>query len=818
MIHTMKNIYKYIAFGIALLASAFALNAQDPYNREGGMATSKKVEGPEGGYYTITLESFATGNSTVTESATPVDVVLVLDVSGSMDEALYTYTARVSQSYSYSSYGNATYYYKHTDGNYYAVSRAGRNNHRLQFTVGSGYGATTWYLVGTSATTTRPTGYGEDDILWTGVLYIREDRGTKIDNLKSAVETFVKTVNHNANFDKQNKQRVPVIHNRISVVKYAGNRYYNSNQNANSCFNAPNASNLSAGNNHYGYYDYNYTEVLVGFTDVSTDDGVNKVMGTGNYTGVTDIVEGGATSADFGLYKATFLLETVKNDDSNKVVVLFTDGEPNHSSGFDDDVADDAINVASTLKKTYGATVFTIGVFDNETDDIRNYMNWTSSNYPDATGWDDDGSTTTPAENSYYQNASGANLDDIFKAVAESSSQTDAKAGASTQVRDVVSNSFILPEKAEDAQVTIKVSTITEDGGDWEEPVAATGVTHEIKTVTTTTGEQHKELVVSGFDYTLDDTKDADGFTTRDDAGNWVGERYSSASTKFWAGKKLIISFRIQANDEATGGVGTGTNHPDSGIYTQKMDDEGNPVFDDDGNPVYNTEPVNRYEVPNTPLPLLIKIKKDGLRKGESATFQLLRIKPKMKVVTDKDGNVIKSKIDPSKDSLVVDHNAIGKPKPDTHDFNPRPWVDPETGVDPKPTKKDLDPNDPMDYLEGIGWEDWSKVILTNKSDDDASAYVEKDLYGLDPNYVYMVIEDDWGWAYELSGTASRQTTSDYELNPFEFHNKPRTVNLNGDPIVKHAEAVTINHFNDKAGSGYREEHYKSSKGTYKSK
>ncbi len=809
----MKNTFKYIAFGIALLASAFALNAQDPYHREGGMATSKKVDGPENGYYTITLESFATGKSTVTETATPVDIVLVLDVSGSMDEHMYNYTARDSQGYSYNSYGNATYYYKHTDGNYYAVSRAGNYNRRLQFTVESGYyGSTTWYLVGTSATTTQPTGYGVDDILWTGVLYTREDKGTKIDNLKSAVETFVNTVNRNANFDKQGKQRNPVLHNRISVVKYAGARYYNSNQNSNSCFNAPNASNLSAGNHRYNYNSYNYTEVLVGFTDVSTTDGVDQVMGTGNYTGVTDIIEGGATSADFGLYKATFLLETVKNDDSNKVVVLFTDGEPNHSSGFDDDVADDAISVASTLKKTYGATVFTIGVFDNETDDIRDYMNWTSSNYPDATGWDSAG---TGSDQGYYQNASGANLDEIFKAVAESSSQSDAKAGATTQVRDVVSNSFIMPE-GDAAQITIKVSTITEDGDDWENPVAATGVTHEIKTVTTSTGEQHKELVVSGFDYTLDDTKDADGFTTRDDAGNWVGERYSDATTKFWAGKKLIISFRIKANDEATGGDGTATNHPDSGIYTQQVDSEGNPVFDDDGNPVYNSEPLNRYDVPHTELPLLIKIKKDGLRKGESATFQLLRIKPLMEVVKDKDGNVIKSKVDPTMDSVVVAYNAIGKPKPGIHDFEARPWWVDRTQPDPKPYKKDLDPNDPMDQLEGIGWEDWSKVILTNKTGD--NAFVEKDLYGLDPGYVYMVIEDDWGWAYELSGTASRQTTSDYELNPFEFHNKPRTVNLEGNPIVKHAEAVTINHFNDKAGSGYREEHYKSSKTIFKSK
>lgn len=55
----MKNTYKYIALGIALLASSLALNAQT-YHEEGGMKTSKTVTGPVNGYYTISLESFAT--------------------------------------------------------------------------------------------------------------------------------------------------------------------------------------------------------------------------------------------------------------------------------------------------------------------------------------------------------------------------------------------------------------------------------------------------------------------------------------------------------------------------------------------------------------------------------------------------------------------------------------------------------------------------------------------------------------------------------------------------------------------------------------
>lgn len=77
------NIFRYIAIAAALLATA--VNAGAQYNIDNGVGTSKQVTGPDSnGNYTIRLETFATGTTTVTESATPVDVVLVLDISGSM--------------------------------------------------------------------------------------------------------------------------------------------------------------------------------------------------------------------------------------------------------------------------------------------------------------------------------------------------------------------------------------------------------------------------------------------------------------------------------------------------------------------------------------------------------------------------------------------------------------------------------------------------------------------------------------------------------------------------------------------------------------
>ena len=768
MKYTMKNTFKYIAFGIALLASTFALNAQT-YHEEGGMKTSKTVTGPVNGYYTISLESFATGETTVTETATPVDIVLVLDVSGSMDEGLgeATYTARESQAYS------NTFYYLYTDGNYYQVYREGRNNHRLRFTVNN----TDYYLVGTGVQTTYPNGVGTTDTIWTGVLYERTQQ-SKMEALEEAVGLFVDAVTTNATQDSQGNSRR--VDNRISIVKFAG--HGNNNP---AYYATANQTEPSGDGNHTADNGYNYTEIVSGLTSV-LDGGGATVKST-----VTSLQAGGATAANGGMRLALNLISNIPaSRESNKVVVMFTDGQPTYQSDFNTTVAGEAIGHAYTLKNTYSTTVYTIGVFDNETTNIKNYMNWVSSNYKNQQNWQNNGTTTTPTTGSYYQKSDGANLNDIFKDIASASAAADATAGASTQVRDVVSNSFILPSD-DAAEITIKIADVKSNGSGWENPVTATGVNYEITTVTTTTGEQHQQLMVTGFDYTKADTYNDAGFTVT--PGNWVGERYTSKTNKYWAGKKLIIEFKVQANGEATGGDGSATNHPDSGVYVQEFNEDGTPKVDGDGNPIYHR--VNQYDVPHTPLPVLIKIQKDGLRTGESATFQLFRARPKG---WNDEGQTTEEKM------ANVEYNAIGKPLPDLHDFQQN-------------DKGDLDPDDPMDYLEGIGWDDWSKVILTNKGADNAS--VLKTLYALDPGWVYMVVEDDWGWAYELTGESSHETTSDCELNPFTFHNRLKTENAAGDPIVKHAEAVTINHFQTKDGSeGAREEHYKSSKTIFKSK
>ncbi len=742
----MKNIFKFITLGIALLAGTVAANAQT-WNTEGGVSTAKTVSAPdENGLYTITLETYATGESSITETGIPVDIVLVLDVSGSMNQNMtsYTYTERASQAYSYSSYGNNTYYYKHTDGEYYEVQRyreggywTGYRDYALRFQVGN----TWYYLSGTGVTTTRPTNYdNEGDTIWTGVLYSRSSNTqTKMNALKAAVTAFVNEVHHNSLYDTKGKLRDTPLDNQISVVKFANDRYYSSE------------SSITEGN-HHGYGvgsdsgqiqdgDYNYTEVLKQFKDVSTTAGVNSLLQQ-NQGGVEALVSGGATAAHYGLTKAKYLLDEVKDRESTKVVVFFTDGIPG-LTGWLDSFANGAIDVANDIKKAtedggYGAIVYTVGVFSNLGADATratNYMNYVSSNYPEAE------SMTTPhsgSDQGYYQDASDADLTAIFKDIASSASQSDATVNASTQIRDVVSNSFILPEGADADDVTFYVMDITEDGLGWENQQTPAGVTAVFKTATGSDGVEREMLSVEGFDFTKDDIRDADGFTTRENMGNFVGERYKPDGSTFWAGRKLVIEFKVQANGQATGGDGSATNHPDSGVY----------VYNPDTDTYTN---INSYPVPHTNLPMIIKIKKDGLRHGESATFEIHMCEP----LKDDDGKIL--------------YNAIGKPRPDTT------------------TEKN-----------------WSKVILTNKGADGDP--VEKVLMALDPHYVYSIVEDDWAWSYTLSGTGTTLTTSEVEVNPFIFHNTEK------EGVVKHAEAVSINHFATSAEGEAEVENYQSSK------
>jgi len=580
----MKKIYNILLFCAALLSFMPTVNADEPPYREGtgkgkGIAYSKTVDGPDDdGIYTIKLESFVTGSVTV-KQGWPADIVLVLDVSGSMNRTYGhdEYEALPSAAYSYDSYGTQELYYRYNN-NYYQVTRSTggivTTRYRLRFTAGY----TTYNLSGTGA---QRTGYNDGvtsptETIFTGVLYKKtQSATTRILALKAAVKEFIDVV-------KANDERSGNIGNQISIVKFASG-YVSGDD----------GSSLAEGNERNGS-GYNYTQVVKNFRSVSSAANVTELKNA-----VDALVEGGATQADYGMNKAMLLLqqESITSRNSAKTVVLFTDGDPTSQSNFERAVANGAIKNAQTIKAmdaytdneqvAHKAVVYTVGVFDNETDNIRKYMNNVSSNSPDADDLDD-----SYTDLGFYQNAGNGDLSGIFRSIATASGGAGAELDASSiETIDIVSASFELPEGTDTTDIVVKFAKCLGKSGDyltfetdttqWDDNPPAGQEGHVSLHI------DGNKITATGFDYTAE----------------WCGYDESIGS---YRGHKMILLIPIEMAPSAVGGLGTDTNGPESGIYV-------------------GGENLLPFISPDLNLPTNIHIKKEGLAPGESAVFDIYR-------------------------------------------------------------------------------------------------------------------------------------------------------------------------------------------------
>lgn len=390
-----------------------------------GLVMSKTIKKGENGQFLLTLEAYATGSTTTTTTSTkPMDIVLVLDVSGSMGE-------RINGS-------------------------------------GSQY---------------------------------------KIDVLKSAVNGFIDKV----------AEKSP--NSSIAVVKFAGDEK------------------TETGNDKYwdwGDY-YNYSQTVIDLTAAGTGAAALK-------DAVNALDPDGSTAADYGMNRAKSIIDSVKNNDHQKVVIMFTDGEPNHSNGFSTTVANNAIKASKSIKDA-GATVYTIGCFSKtykDTENVPKYMNRVSSNYLDATTMRDG----TKTSSDYYKTvSSAADLNNIFTDISQTIGGTTVTLGSTSVLRDVISDSFKLPEGADKNSITaysVDCMAVNDDGTyTWSANHDGTkySVTVEGKTIN-----------VTDFDY----------------AANWVGKDTTTGKMHNPA-KKLVVEIPIVPEQDATGSVKT--NGDASGIY-----------------------------------------------------------------------------------------------------------------------------------------------------------------------------------------------------------------------------------------------------------
>ena len=130
--------------------SAFA-DGEKPYTEHSetnGVVMDKTVKHVFGDKYKVTLEQYVKGNVTPGKK-TPIDVVLVLDVSGSMDEGFGEGDAAYVEEYNPKHNSNYTYYIKDANGRYTGVSWCSKCN---AFTDGCTWGILIHYKGGTKYT------------------------------------------------------------------------------------------------------------------------------------------------------------------------------------------------------------------------------------------------------------------------------------------------------------------------------------------------------------------------------------------------------------------------------------------------------------------------------------------------------------------------------------------------------------------------------------------------------------------------------------------------------------------------------------------
>ena len=185
--------------------SAFA-DAEKPYTEHSetnGVVMDKTVTHVSGDKYKVTLEQYVKGSVTPGKK-TPIDVVLVLDVSRSMGDPFGNGTVSYVQTYDIKWWN--VYYIKDADGNYKQVSYC-RNCGK--YTDGCYNDWEGYELNHISGTAYVPmTSAGDTDA---SHVQFYTSSGTKIAALKSAVNSFIDIIARDNPTSK------------IAIVKFAGN-------------------------------------------------------------------------------------------------------------------------------------------------------------------------------------------------------------------------------------------------------------------------------------------------------------------------------------------------------------------------------------------------------------------------------------------------------------------------------------------------------------------------------------------------------------------------------------------------------------------
>lgn len=266
--------------------------SKDDVTLEGDSALT--IEKSENSDFLVSLSALSSASTLVTTTTTPLDIVLVLDVSGSMNEDMsetrITYDSYATTGWRANDVSDA---FDDQEDLYYSSN--GQDYVKVTVTRGSNR-----YTISAEGVQTV-SGLRRDDSIpspYSGHLYIRRVQQIstgekKIDALKDAANNFIQlTSEANANMTEGEGHR-------ISIIKFADDSFYRPITGSSWWGYEYGDEDIDhIGNDKNQNDGYNFTQVMRDFTEVKNDN-VNEVKGT-----INSIDPAGATSADYGLQLA----------------------------------------------------------------------------------------------------------------------------------------------------------------------------------------------------------------------------------------------------------------------------------------------------------------------------------------------------------------------------------------------------------------------------------------------------------------------------------------------------------------------------------
>lgn len=364
--------------------------------------------------------------------------------------------------------------------------------------------------------------------------------GKRIDALKSAANAFIGAVAAKAAGDDNTIGTADDVKHRIAVVGFASKSGYGNNT---ELLSIAGSNSGSVGVAYNSIINQNLKDVL---QPMDTQNGQNMVNAA-----IKALAANGATRTDLGMDMAERILNAnpvPAGETRNRVVIVFTDGSPTNSTGFQMDVANAAINKADAIKNTYGATVYSIGIFfgadassqGNQNGDETEKANWFMQQVSSNNG--------APRWPSYYLSAGDADsLNSIFQQISNNitTGGSSTTLGSETVIKDIISPYFTLPAGASASDIRL-------------DTYACTGKTSDTYTWSSTSGGN------GGATATLsDDQVSVTGF---DFSENWCGTETGTDGSVTYRGKKLVITFTVDPKPGFLGGNGVPTNG-NAGVY-----------------------------------------------------------------------------------------------------------------------------------------------------------------------------------------------------------------------------------------------------------